>query len=180
MGGLFFYIFVGSILILFIPLSMNFDYYYDVIKAKIVVRLTIIKIIKIFGGYVTFYDKGFALHKNEKTAVLLPFNEMDNERKRFSFIKTFKFKKIQTNIQCGVDYFFTFDFIRKVIEILKNFNQELVESNVSLEIIENHSLKIAGRCVFCFNLYILLTDFIVYIVGEMKKRWGLRTKKSMI
>lgn len=178
MSGLFFYVLIILLTILFLPIFLNFDWYYDVFTGKIVILFSLMNIFKILGGYVTSYDKGFALHKSDKTAVLLPYTEIDNERKRFSFIKTFKFQSISVDVQCSANTFYLFNFIQKGLEVLKFSNDKLNNMHLTLKLFNKDTLKITGRCVFRLNLFILLIDFIEYLWRKMKNLWQEKTKKS--
>ncbi len=180
MGGLFFYILIIVLILLFVPVFLNFDWYYDVFTGKCVILFSLMNIFKLFGGYVTSYEKGFALHKNDKIAILLPYAEMDNERKRFTFVKTFKFKSLSADIQCSANTFYLFDFIRKTLEVLKYSNDKLENTHLSLKLFSEDTLKITGRCIFRLNLFILLINFIEYLWRKMKNLWQAKTKKSTI
>jgi hypothetical protein len=52
------------------------------------------RFIKLLGGYIATYKGGLAAHISDKKAVLIPYSDLDNERKRFSVIKTFSLRKL--------------------------------------------------------------------------------------
>jgi len=180
MSGLFFYILIILLILLFLPIFLNIDWYYDVFTGKFVILFSLMNIFKIFGGYVTSYEKGFALHKNDKTAVLLPYAEINNERKRFSFIKIFKFQALSADVQCSPNTFYLFNFIQKSLKVLKFCNDKLENTRLTLKLFNEDTLKITGRCVFKLNVLILLINFIEYLWRKMKNLWQEKIKKSTI
>ena len=182
MSGSFFFIgiFFAVVVFLFFPIYVKGDAHYDLMRKKCAIDVTLFKKIKIFGGYITTYKGGLAIHKNKRTAILLPFEELDNERKRFSFIKTFKFVSFHSIIECSAEYFFLFNFLQRTSTILKKFNQKLENTSMQLWLTQEKSLKITFNCVLWFNVFILLLDIIEYLRGKLKNKWQIKLKKSTI
>jgi hypothetical protein len=180
MGGLFFYILIVIVALLFLPVYLTVNWYYDALKGKCVFSLSLMNCIKIFGGYITSYEKGFAVHKNKKTAVLLPYSEMDDERKRFSFLKTFRFHRLTTDVKCSPEYFFIFDLIRRTINVVSHCNEKLSKINIQISLIHKETISISGKCILDFDLFILSTEFIKFLLRKIKELWQLKIKKSTI
>lgn len=179
-GAVFIIIFLLIFGFLFFPIYLEGNVYYDLMQKKCAIEMHLFKFIKIFGGYITTYKGGLAIHKNRKSAVLLPFEELNNERKRFSFIKTFKFVSFHSVVECSVDYFFFFELSKRIYNIIKKINPKLKNTDVELWLTEKKSLKLTANCILWFNLFILLIDIIGYIRGKLKSKWLAKPKKSMI
>jgi hypothetical protein len=166
--------------LLFTPIFLTIDWYYDALKGKFVFSLNLMNCIKIFGGYITSYEKGFAVHKNKKTAILLPYTEIKDKRKRFSYLKTFRLHRFTTNIKCSPESFFIFDVIRRTINIIRIYNKSLSKINLQINLISNEKMNLSGKCSLNFDLFILSVEFIKFILRKIKEIWQLKIKKSTI
>jgi hypothetical protein len=168
MGGLFFSIvfIVGGLL--FLPLFLYFDCYYDAYEGKCVIAFSLMDKIKLFGGYVSTYANGFVFHKNKNNALLIPYSSINEKRKKFSFFKTFHFQTLTLNVQTSADAFAIFDFIQRTFSYFKLFNQKLKNVSLNLVLTNKNSLKLTGRVVFHCNLFILLSDLLEYFWRKIK------------
>ena len=93
MGRLFFYFLItalGVIGLLFFPIVVEADVHYDMNRRKFGFALYAYKAWKLVGGYVTTYRGGFALHVSPEKAILKPYSGMNEDRKRFSFVRAFR------------------------------------------------------------------------------------------
>jgi hypothetical protein len=92
MGRSFFWITLVAILLLvllFFPIVFHSSAHFDVNRKKFAFSVRLYGNIKLIGGYITTYKGGVALHISQKKAILIPYKEMNNERKKFSFFNPF-------------------------------------------------------------------------------------------
>ena len=182
MSGLFFYVVIGMgiFVLLFFPIFVEGDLHYDINRKKCVFSVNIYKIFRVFGGYITTYQGGLALHKNDDNAILLPYKNLDTERKKFSFIKTFQFVSFHATIESGAEYFFAVESLRRIYTFIRACLDKLKNTDVKILLVDGDTLKTSVNCVMFFNIFILLVDLIEYLWRKLKQLWREKAKKSMI
>ena len=183
--GRFFLLFILVVaslaLFFFTPIVLETDVHYDMNRKKFGFAVFIYKIFKIIGGYVTTYQGGFALHISPKKAILLPYNKMNSERKRFSFIKTFRLISIRITTETGAEYLLPISTAHTILRayfFATGGDKDKIENHLWLT--DGDVLRISLNSVLYFNLYILLRNFIVFLKEKIKILWQKKTKKSTI
>lgn len=166
-------------LALFAPIVVETDIHYDMNRKKFGFAVFLYKIIKVVGGYVTTYPGGFALHLSSKKAVLLPYSRLNSERKRFSFIKTFRLVSFRLTTETGAEYLLPIStahtFLRAYF-FATGGDKDKIENNLWLT--DGDVLRVSFNSVLYFNLYILLRNFVIFLKEKMKILWQKKTKKS--
>ena len=166
-------------LALFAPIVVETDMHYDMNRKKFGFAVFLYKIVKIVGGYVTTYTGGFALHLSKKKAVLLPYARLNSERKRFSFIKTFRLVSFRLTTETGAEYLLPVStahtFLRAYF-FATGGEKEKIENNLWLT--DGDVLRVSLNSVLYFNIYILLRNFIVFLKEKVKILWQKKMKKS--
>lgn len=180
MGRLFF--FVGILFaILFFPIYLETDAHYDLNRKKLGFAIYAYKKLPIIGGYVSTYRGGVAFHISKKKAILVPYKQMDNERKKFSFFKTFRLKSFNLTTESGAEYLFIIavaHIILRMLFFIKGGKKEEVENNLWLT--DGDVLRISLNALFYFNLYILLKSFIKFCKEKIQIVCRKKIKKSML
>lgn len=92
--------FVGFFIFLF-PIFINVNAFIDVKNKKGCFGIYLFRFIKIYGGYATLYKEGIAIHLTENKAVLLPFNEMADTRKKFEITDGFQIVSYHQVVEIG-------------------------------------------------------------------------------
>ncbi len=180
MGKLFFsfLVVVIGILVLFFPIYIETDAHYDMNRRKLSFVLYAYKFIRILGGYAATYPGGIALHVSKKRAILIPYSQMDSERKKFSFIKTFQLKSFILTTETGAEYLLFSAIghaILRTLFFIKGGNKKEVENNLWLT--DGDVLRISLNCLIRFNLFILLKNFLKFCKEKMQI-CQKKTKKS--
>ena len=172
MGRLFFIVCIIILLALFLlyfPIYLQTDAHYDMNGRKLAFCVRAYRFIKLLGGYIATYKGGLAAHISDKKAVLIPYSDLDNERKRFSVIKTFSLRKLEITTETGVEYLLKVAFAQVIFRILFFILQgkkENLDNNVWLR--EGDVLRISIHVVLRINLYLLLQNFIKNIKEKIK------------
>ena len=102
------------------------------------------------------------------------------ENKRFSILRVFRLKKLNVNIETGVEYYFPIAFIQKVANIFLltvKLKRKKIENKLWLT--DGDRLKISLNSVVYFNLYTILCS----ILKSLKEKIVLcqtKVKKSTI
>ena len=96
---------IGFLALLFLPIYIHSDLYYDVNGRKCAFSVTAYRFLPIIGGYIATYNGGLAFHISKKKAILLPYNDMKQEQKKISVLRTFRLKTLAINIETGAEYF---------------------------------------------------------------------------
>ena len=163
---------------IFLPIPLKANAHYDMNRRKFAFSIYLFGFIRIFGGYVATYKGGLALHISKKKAILLPYSQINNERKRFSFIRTFRLKSIILTTETGAEYLLPMalanSFVRTYF-FLKGGKKEKIEQNLWLT--DGDVLRISSQIVVHFTIFMLLRQLYKYLKGKLKV-WQKNTKKS--
>ena len=128
-------IFLSIIILLFTPILFQTNLHIDLTRQKCAFSLYLYKKIRLLGGYVTTYPGGIALHLSQKKARLLRYKDMNNERKKFSIIKTFHLDEVTLTTETGADYLIAASLIQAGLRIYffaKGGEKEKIENNLWL------------------------------------------------
>lgn len=166
MGKLFFIFLTLPIIaiLLFFPIYLETDVHYDMNRKKLAFSVYGYKFIKLIGGYGSTYKGGFALHVSAQKAILIPYSQLNNERKKFSFIQTFHLKSFVLTTETGAEYLFPVALVQTVLRsyfFMKGGKKEKIENNVWLT--DGDVLRISLNCVLFFNIFILLCDLFIFL-----------------
>ncbi len=166
--------------LLFFPFILETDVYYDMNRKKLGVALFLYKFIKITGGYIGTYPGGIAWHVSSKRAVLLPYSRLDSERKRFSFMKTFRLLSLRITTETGAEYILPVGIAQTVLRawlIFKLGSLQRVENSVWLT--DGDTLRVAVNSVVYFNILMLLLAFLKFLKEKWRHLWNKGMKKSI-
>ena len=175
MGKLFFYaVIIGasSIFFLLLPLVFTLDIYVDVKAKKFAFCLKFFDFIKVLGGYVTLYAQGFAVHISKKKAILVPFNDMENERKKFSFTECFVITEFSLSFLTGIEYFIPTAYLNRAFNVyfrMKN-KQTSQKYKSILYVTDEERLTISSSVRFYFNLWLLIQEIFKTIKEKLYAR----------
>lgn len=183
MDRLFFYaLFILAMLfILFLPIIISIDTHFDLSIKKVGFAVFLYKRLKIFGGYAHSAKGGVALHLSKKKAVWVPYRQMDSERKKFSFLKSFQPLSLSYTAETGANYLLPVgvgECIVRCLFFLNGGKAEKIKNNLWLT--DNDVLRLSLRYTFYFNAFILLSNFIKFLKEKIKILWQKNTKKSII
>ena len=179
MDRLFFFVLPILIIaaVLFFPIYLETDAHYDMNRRKFGFAVYGYKFIKLVGGYVATYRGGLAVHISPKKAILVPYSQLNSERKRFSVVKTFRLKRFCLTTETGAEYLFPITLAHSLFRVYfftKGGERRNIENNLWLT--DGDTLRVSLSCLFYFNLFILLRNFIKFIKEKMKILWQKKIK----
>lgn len=175
----FFIVWIVSIL-LFLPVLINGSFHYDMNRKKyaFVIRLYAIKII---SGYITVYPGGIAVHLSNKKALVFPYKSMNDDKKRFSFMKNFRLLRFKLTTETGAEYLFpvwiTSKFITAYLSKKAYFLQEI---NTDIWLTDGDVLRVSGQWLVFFNLFIIIKNLFIFLKEKILILWRKKTEKSTI
>ncbi len=184
MGRLFLYVLLALAIIaflLFVPVVVEGDLHYDMNRRKFGFAVFLYKAIKLVGGYAATYKGGIALHVSPKKAILIPYSEVEKERKRFSFVKTFRLIAFTLTTETGAEYLLPVSIVHaslRTLFFIIGGEKEKVENNLWLT--DGDVLRVSLNCVTYFNLFMLICAFIKFLKEKLIILWRKKTKKSTI
>ncbi len=183
MGRLFFFALsvIGIAALLFFPIYLETDAHYDMNRRKFTFAVYAYKFIPIIGGYVATYSGGLALHVSKRKAILIPYSKLNSERKKFSFVKTFRLKTFLLTTESGAEYIFLTALAHTVLRTLffiRGGKKEWIENN--LWATDGDVLRVSLNCLIYFNLFILLKNFIIFCKEKIQILCRKKIKKSML
>ena len=177
---LFLTIFFVILLVLCLPIYLELDAHYDMNRKKFAFAVYLYKKIKIIGGYVGIYPGGIALHLSKKRAKLIPYKQLNSERKRFSFMRTFHLIAFTLTTETGVEYFFPVSIAHTYLRAYFfgiGGNRRNIENNFWLT--DGDVLRISVNSVIYFNIFMLLIKLIRFLKEKTQILWRKKIKKSI-
>ena len=184
MGRLFFIfgiLIISLALLLFLPIFVETDAYYDMNGRKLAFSVSLYKCLRVFGGYIATYPGGFAFHITDKKAIVLPYKQVANERKRFSIMKIFRLKTLNVTVETGPEYLLPAYFTQTVMQIYMHIkNNPKQEFENKLWLTNGDALKVSLNFLIQFNLFKVLSAFLKFLKEKIKILCQRKTKKSTI
>ena len=183
MGKPFFYAVIAAfsvLALLFFPIYLQTDGHYDMNRRKFAFGLYLYGRLRLLGGYVGVYRGGIALHVSEKKAFLVPYNKMNNERKRFSFMRTFRLVSCVLTTETGAEYLlpasYAHMFLRTYFFAIGG-EKEHIENNIWLT--DGDVLRVSASVTLRFTLFLILKNLIKFL-KEKIKIWRKKKEKSTV
>jgi hypothetical protein len=179
MGGFLFAFFSLAVvsLLVFLPIFVSVDVYFDVVSGKIGCQLSLYEKIKLLGGYLQPCHGGFAFHLSDKKAKLFTYRQIDEGRKQVAIDRVFTIVSIRTIFEIAPEYLFGIYTLESLAKLIWLFFPQTptIENRVVLQE-EGFRIFLRGK-LRCTMLGVLC--------GGMKylfRRWKreCRTKKSAI
>ncbi len=167
--------------ILFVPIVIQTDFHYDVNGKKAGFAVYIYKIFKIIGGYIQTYQGGLALHVSKKNAFLIPYSQMDSERKKFSFVRSFRLIAFTLTTETGAEYLLPVSIAQTVLRgyfLATGGEKDNVENNLWLT--DGDVFRISLHSAVYFTVFMLLCNLIKFLKEKITSIWQTKTKKSII
>ena len=184
MGRLFLIVALSLIVLiffLFFPIVLSTDSHYDLNRKKFAFSVLAYNIIPLIGGYISTYHGGLAVHFSETKATVIPYQEMDSQRKKFAFYKTFRVIGGTLTTETGAKYLLPTALAHAILRTLFFINggeKENIENNLWLT--DGDELKISLYLAVYFNLYMMICAFIKFLKEKIQIICRKKTKKSTV
>ncbi len=165
--------------LLFFPIVLDADVHYDMNRRKFGFAVFLYKMIKLVGGYAATYQGGLALHISPKKAVLIAYSEIDSERKRFSFVRSFRLIAFTLTTETGAEYLMPVSVAHAVLRTLFFWlggDKEKIQNNLWLT--DGDVLRVSFHIAAYFNIFMLLCAFVQFLKEKVKILWQKKIKKS--
>ena len=172
---------LSCLVLLFFPIYLKADGHYDMNGRKLAFSIAIYRFFRVLGGYIATYQGGLAMHLSPKKAVLIPYKDLNNERKRFSIMRTFRLRKLQITTETGAEYLLpcaATQAVFRLIFFILGGKKEKIENNLWLT--DGDVLRITMNLSVRFNLFILFRRLIITIKEQIKDLWQKKIKKLTI
>lgn len=165
-------------LLLFFPVILENVLHVDINQKKVGFSIRLYGICQLLGGYLATYPGGVAIHRKWNKATLIPYAQMEQERKRFSFTKLFRVIGGSLTTETGAEYLLPIEIVQTIFRFVSLWlggNTTNIKNNVWLT--DGDVLKISLRVVSYFNGLMLIRAFVNFIKGKIDL-WMKRNKKS--
>ena len=162
--------------ILIFPIYINTNCFINKESKKIFFKIDAFKIIKIVGGYISFYKQGLAIHISEKKALLIPFKNFIGIKEKVKPLKDYHFIKFNSLIEIGTYDNLIFPIVFSNIYAWHNnllgrilYNKKpYIDYRNDVNIIENeNSLNVYVKLVTILNLLMILISLIKIITEKI-------------
>lgn len=171
----------GVLFLLFFPIYLETDGFYDMNGRKLAFSVKLYKFLRVIGGYLATYRGGIALHISPRKAILIPYSDLDNERKRFSIMRTFRLTSLKITAETGAEYLM-YTLIAQTISRAYFLSHGGKKKNLrnNLWLREGDILRISLNFAIRFNLFILLKSFFKSLKEKVKVLCRTKIRKSTI
>lgn len=161
------------------PIVQRLDLYGDPSEKKLSFSLRLYGFLPILGGYVTSYTGGIAIHLGKKKAVLLPYRGIEEKRKKFSFVRSFKTLMFHVSTETGAEYLFGVLSVHAAMKTYFSLTRKASVFRSEVWLVGGRALKCSVKTSVCFTplaLIVLCLKFVVkYLKGSIK-RWKMKEK----
>lgn len=148
--------------LLFFPIYIKTDTHYDMNGRKLAFSLSLYRYFRLFGGYIATYPGGLAMHISPQKAVLIPYTDLDSERKRFSVVRAFRLRELNVTIETGAEYLLWVSILQMLFRIfffIQGEEKEKIENNLWLS--DGDVLRVSANFTVRFNLFIILQSLLL-------------------
>jgi len=169
------------VVLLFVPIYLETDAHYDMNRRKFAFSVYGFKWIKLFGGYVATYPGGLAVHLSEKKAVVIPYSQLKEEQKRFSYMRTLRLRSLRITTETGAEYLLPIAISHVVLRIfffVIGGKKERIRNNLWLT--DGDVLRVSVNIVAWFTLFDVLCGVFKVLKEKLKIVWMKKIKKSAI
>ena len=160
MDRLFFTVMAISFLVLsllFFPIYIKTDTHYDMNGRKLAFSLSLYKVFRVVGGYIATYPGGLAMHLSPQKAILIPYRDLDSERKRFSVVRAFRVKAFHITVETGAEYLMAVSILQMLFRVFffaQGGKREKLENDLWLT--DGDVLRVSSNFIVRFNVFIIL------------------------
>ena len=106
---------------------------------------------------------------------------MNSERKRFSFMRTFRLISCVFTTETGAEYLLPISYAHMILRtyfFVIGGNKEGIENNVWLT--DGDVLRISASIILRFNLFLILKNVIKFLKEKIKHLWRKKKEKSVV
>lgn len=170
---------VWTVVQLFLPIFLKTNAYYDMNKRKLTFSMYLFGFLRILGGYVATYKGGLAIHVSDKKAFIIPYAQLNSERKRFSFMKTFHLHSVTVTAETGAEYLLPVTIGQAILRtyfFIKGGKKEKIKNDLWLT--DGDVLRVSATVVVRFNMFIILCNIVKFIKEKLQILWQKKIKKS--
>lgn len=173
------------VIIIIFPIFINVKIFFDntnLLRYKI----SLFNIIRVFCGNIEALEDGIVVHLTRKNAILVPYFELINLRKKFEPIKDFHLIQFISNIEISAEdaletvgiISFSYLIFTNVIKCIINTFKPYVNIKTNVNVMEESDIfKIKVGFILVFNLLIviisaikILMEKIIYAIKNKRKQ----------
>ena len=164
------------IIILSIPIKLHGDFYYELGSGKTGFCLTLFGLFKIFGGYMTTCPGGIAVHVSDKTAHLLSYRQIDDDRKKYTKQNGITIAQINAYCESGLEYYLQLALLENAIKTIGLFfSQKDTRWRVLIAPIREETIRFYAKIVIKIALIVQIFALLKYLIGRIKL-WQMKAK----
>ena len=134
---------VGALL--FMPILLRVDLFFDFQCDKVGTNLSLYGLIKLLGGYATPCPNGIAFHISNKKALVFSFRQMGEEQKGFSQKHGLRLRKIQTAIEINAEYFLPCYAVAEIGKLVLLFKENAPSFENKVSFIADENIRLFAR-----------------------------------
>ncbi len=161
---------------LFFPISLNVYSHADLNRKKFTFAVYLYGILKLYGGYVSAYHGGLAIHTGERKVKLLPYSNMDSERKKqIKFYRAIRLKEFSVTSETGAEYILPVGLVHTFFKaVYFRFGGEKEKSEIWLS--DGDILRVSTKLRAAFNGYTVLKMLVKTLKEKIKTYVGKKQK----
>lgn len=180
------YYLIPAIIFLVFPIVLQANIYLDLEQKKVYFSFYIFRTVKIYGGYAKLYDHGIVFHLSKNKAILLPYSEIIDTRKKFELTKGFSVIEYRQVVEIGSESSpFITVFLGTVLQVITDTvlsvfqtrNKQLVLSSECLLYPNRTGSRVTLSAEIVFNFSLIFISFIKILLRKIIE-YGRQRKKQ--
>ena len=172
--------------VLLFPIFVNVYLYADSDGGKVGFAVYLFGVAKVFGGYAAPYSGGIAFHVSKGTALLLPYKEILNARKKFEITKGFIVSSYRQVVEIGgrkgeAAAMSSAMVLRKLTDLVFFFLRRKIDVRLEGDILVDMTrcgARVSVGAVVLFNLLIVLIAGIKLLLERLFENVRRRKKQK--
>lgn len=150
----------GTALLLFFPVYVDVYAHTDINRKIFSFSVCLYRRVKVYGGYISAYPGGLAVHTSKKKAKLFPYSGMKKERERQrKFYRAAKWKELYFSLETGAEYLLSSLLVSQIASVVFFARGERKEGG-EIRLSNGDTLRAFVRARFFLNGYTLIKTFL--------------------
>ena len=171
-----FLVLTGILIALFFPVSLDVYSHADLNRKKFTFAVYLYGIWKLYGGYLSAYHGGLAIHTGERKVKLLPYSNMDSERKKqIKFYRAMRLNEFSVTSETGAEYMLPVGMVHTVFKATY-FRLGGEKEKGEIWLTDGDILRVSTKLRAVFNGYTVLKMLVKTVKEKIQTYVGKKQK----
>ncbi len=164
-----------SVIIVIFPIFISGEFYLNKNQIKLFYKIKLFGIVKIIDGYAELIDDGIILHLTKMKAVLLPYSNIFEIKKKVEPLKDYHLINANLTLNIGIEDLlfatstaFTVNYVYNYLHWFLSHYKPYFNFNNKVQVfVEQPVFEVFFNGTVVFNLLMVIFSFIKIMVGKI-------------